>query len=88
MKTERKRRKQMKATYGIAADLGIVIEDVESMDCRGDRVVWRWSNERRLRRSWAREVRGKTCFRVNRMWIPLDECKRADHARTTEACSK
>ena len=62
----------MKATSDTAASLGIVIEDVESMDYSGDRVVWRWSNERQLRRSWVKEIRGKTCFRVNRQWIPLD----------------
>lgn len=56
----------MKATHDTAVGLGIVIEDVETMTYCGDRVIWRWSNERRLRRSWAREVRGKTCFRVNR----------------------
>lgn len=78
----------MKAAYDTVAGLGIVIEDVESMDYCGDRVVWRWSNERWLRRSWAREIRGKTCFRVNRQWIPLDECKRADHGGITEACSR
>lgn len=38
----------MKAASDIAASLGIVIEDVESMDYCGDRVVWRWSNELRL----------------------------------------
>ena len=76
------------AIHGTAAGLKIVIEDVESMDYCGDRVVWRWSNERRLRRSWAREIKGKPCFRVNRQWTPLDECKRADHARVIEACSK
>ena len=69
----------MKATHDIAAGLGIVIEDVETMDYCGDRVVWRWSNERWLHRSWAREIKGKPCFRVNRQWIPLDECKRADN---------
>ena len=87
-KRERKRRKQMKAAHDTAIGLGVVIEEVESTGRRGDRVAWRWSNERKLHRSWTREIRGKTCFRVNRQWIPLDECKSTDNARATEDCSR
>lgn len=67
-------KKKVKAVLACTASLGIEVLDVE----HGvqDKIVWKWSNEKKVHRSTVRDVAGKPCFRANRQWISLDGCLR------------
>lgn len=66
--------KAVKAVYAVTMKLGIEVLDVEHG--ASEKIVWKWSNEKKIHKSAVRDVNGRPCFRANRQWIPLDECMR------------
>ena len=59
------------ATYAMSLGCSIEVHNVQHG--AQDKVVWKWSNEKRVRKSILKYVGGKLCFRVNRMWMPIDD---------------
>lgn len=58
------------ATYSAAGPFGV---EVLSVDYRNEAIIWRWSNENKEHSSKYKDIAGRLCFRVNRIWVPLDE---------------
>jgi len=68
----RKEEEAVKAVCAAAMEHGIEVLGVENGI--GEKIIWKWTNEKKIHKSQAKEVNGKLCFRANRIWIPLDKC--------------